>query len=179
MMDENETNDPANPQYARAERYESGSIILRGSDGAICGAIGGVNVGPYWWIKNSLDHGEWDYDDYQYHSWYGASWSPDYMPIETFCAYKELAFLPVRGSYCMDMSQCDIPDDFYCDKVLDNCDNCEDIDFSACPSAGQVCGMNYHLDGDKVTVCHNGNTLVINLNALNALLAQGAVVGDC
>ena len=33
--------------------------------------------------------------------------------------------------------------------------------------------------GDKVTVCHDGNTLTISVNALPAHLAQGDTVGAC
>ncbi len=57
----------------------------------------------------------------------------------------------------------------------DGTPDCADWDGMASLSAEFTCGNN----GNKVLICHNGNTLCISPNAVETRLAQGDYIGTC
>lgn len=163
-------NDPANPQYARFEAGESGTIALT-ADGALCGAAAGMT-----WLGG--DDSSITFNSELSMPYQGTDGPLVFGFIPVFCQAKVGMF---NQGFCPDMTQCPpLPSEFYCERNLDACGWCEDIDFYACPNSVQTCGMDYATDGDKVTICHNNvKTLVINQSALPAHLEHGDSVGAC
>ena len=75
-----------------------------------------------------------------------------------------------------------------CDGVGDVCDQWDGCDDSLdsdgdgtpdCVDLDEMANWECHPNGKKVYICHNGNTLCVNKNSINAHLSHGDFIGDC
>ena len=62
-----------------------------------------------------------------------------------------------------------------CEEDVDNDGICDDVDDCIDIDDDGICDD----DDKKITICHNGNTIEVSKNALDAHLAQGDYVGPC
>ncbi|MCF8237720.1 MAG: hypothetical protein K9I85_06165 [Saprospiraceae bacterium] len=121
-----------------------------------------------------------------------SEYSPCSQPCNGIkCRTREiLAYPEIGGAHCPDLEEC-IPcniseEDDDCDGVVNGCDICPGANDNG-PCAVEVfpgfenlpahylCGNN----GNKVLVCHNGLSLCLSANAIQAHLDHGDFLGPC